>query len=463
MTELEQHDHDLALLRQNVQKLNKQWNIVDGPVQSHRPMIGWVVTLVKRCVRKSIYWLVRPYWDQQIQFNTTVVAAISDLYRLQSDTSATPFSANGSNGTTSATGPRVIQLVSSLNFGDAVGNEVVAFKRTLQEYGYTTEIYANHIHKKIAPGTAKLYSDMPKLTEHDLVIYHFASECNISEDLKKFPCKVILRYHNVTPPDFFRGYDGNAERATTNGLEQVRKMRPYIDFCLPVSKFNMEDLRAMGYDCPMEVLPILIRFDDYAQEPDQSVIDKYSADGRTNVLFVGRMAPNKKVEDVVSAFAAYQEKYDKTARLFLVGSFQEEDKYYQKLRKHIRKLGVRDVIFPGHIAFPAILSYYRVADVFLCMSEHEGFCVPLVEAMYFDVPVVAYNKCAVPDTLGRGGVVVSEKNYDQIAQIVHNIVTDEDVKERMIGRQNTRLKDFDLAKLKVQFVKLIEKLKAKES
>lgn len=459
MTELEQRDHDLSLLRQNVQKLNEQWNIVDGPVQSHKPVIGGLVTLLKRCIRKSTYWLIRPYWNQQIQFNMTVTAAISDLYRLQSNTNTAPSTVISSNESTPTTGPRIIQLVSSLNFGDAVGNEVVAFKRTLQEQGYTTEIYTNHIHKKIAPGTAKLYHDMPKLNEQDLVIYHFASECDISKDLKKFPCKVVLRYHNVTPPEFFHGYDSNAERATTNGLKQVKEMRPYIDFCLPVSKFNMEDLKAMGYDCPMEVLPILIRFDDYAQEPDQSVIDKYTADGRTNILFVGRMAPNKKVEDVVSAFAVYKEKYDQTARLFLVGSFQEEDKYYQQLQKHIKKLGVEDVIFPGHISFAAILAYYRIADVFLCMSEHEGFCVPLVEAMYFDVPVVAYNKCAVPDTLGHSGVVVSEKNYDQIAQIVHKIVSDEDMKERIIGRQNTRLKDFDLAKLKVQFIKLIERFR----
>lgn len=456
MVETEQRKLDLDNLHQNVQQLNEKWNIVDGPVQSHKPVVGGLVTLLKRCIRKSIYWLIRPYWDQQIQFNATVAAAVSDLYRLQSNRT---IDSSTQLTQSMVEGPRIIQLVSSLNYGDAVGNEVIAFKRTLQEQGYMTEIYTNNIHKKIPPDTAKLYKDMPPLRENDLVIYHFASECDISKDLKNFPCKIILRYHNVTPPEFFHGYDANAEKATANGLRQVKEIRPYIDFCLPVSKFNMDDLKAMGYTCPMEVLPILIRFDDYAQEPDQSVIDKYSADERTNLLFVGRMAPNKKVEDVVSAFSVYKELYDKTARLFLVGSFQEEDKYYQQLQNHIKKLGVEDVIFPGHISFAAILSYYRIADVFLCMSEHEGFCVPLVEAMYFDVPVVAYNKCAVPDTMGHSGVVVAEKNYEQIAQIIHKIVSDEDVKERMIGRQNTRLKDFDLAKLKIQFIRQLEKMR----
>lgn len=457
MKEVEQRDHDLALLYQNIQKLNEEYNIVDGPVQSHKPIIGGLITLLKRCIRKSTYWFIRPYWNQQIQFNATVAAAVSDIYRLQSNILAKASNMVADVNPMITSGPRIIQLVSSLNYGDAVGNEVIAFKRTLQEQGYVTEIYANSIHKKISPEIAKLYKDMPPLTEDDLVIYHFASECDISKDIKHFPCKVILRYHNVTPPAFFHEYDLKAEKATANGLQQVKEIQPYIDFCLPVSKFNMEDLKAMGYQCPMEVLPILIRFDDYAQDPDQDVIEQYN-DERTNILFVGRMAPNKKVEDVISAFALYKDKYDQTARLFLVGAFQEEDKYYQRLQKHIEQLGVENVIFPGHISFAAILSYYRIADIFLCMSEHEGFCVPLVEAMYFDVPIVAYDSCAVPDTLGQSGVVVSEKNYEHISQIIHEIVTSKDVKERIIGRQNTRLKDFDLAKLKIQFTRIIKSL-----
>ena len=173
----------------------------------------------------------------------------------------------------------------------------------------------------------------------------------------------------------------------------------------------------MGYTCPMKVLPILIRFEDYEQEPDADVIRKYS-DGATNLLFVGRMAPNKKVEDVISAFAYYKEHYDKTARLFLVGSFQETDLYYQYLQKHIKKLGTHDVIFSGHISFQAVLAYYKIADVFLCMSEHEGFCVPLVEAMYFGVPIVAYDSSAIADTLGGAGILLKNKDLKKTASYI---------------------------------------------
>lgn len=434
---------DLAYLSSNLAQLNQKWNIEDSPIQSNIPIFGRIAVIIKRCIRKSIYWLIRPYWEQQISFNNSLTAAIADIYRIQCGLLALKENSISISEDTllHTSGPRIIQLVSSLNFGDAVGNEVIAFKKILQENGYVTEIYTNHIHKKIPAGTARFYRDMPPLRETDLVIYHFASECAISQDIKNFPCKVILRYHNVTPPEFFHGFDENAEKACRVGLEQVKDIRPYIDFCLPVSNFNMQDLQKMGYDCPMEVIPILIRFEDYKQEPDQAVIKKYS-DKITNILFVGRIAPNKKIEDVISVFAYYKEHYDPTARLFLVGSYQETDKYYQFLCKHIKKLSVNDVIFPGHILFPEILAYYRIADLFLCMSEHEGFCVPLVEAMCFGVPIVAYAAGAVPDTLGGAGIMIQNKVVEEVAKQLEVIIKEPEYRKKIVFSQNQQLRGF---------------------
>lgn len=425
----EDKNQDLEYLQHNVEVLNQIWNIADPPVESHKPLIGGVVTIFKRCIRKATYWMMRSYWDQQREFNRVLAAAVSDIYRLECANGNVAVANVDVDPMETVEGGRVFQLVSSLNFGDAVGNEVIAFKKTLQENGYATEIYTNHIHQKIPAGTARLYKDMPQLRKEDVVIYHFASQCDISRDIKNFPCKVVLRYHNVTPPEFFRGYDRDAEKATINGLRQVKEIRPYIDYCLPVSEFNKHDLQKMGYTCPMEVLPILIRFEDYEQEPDDAVIEKYN-DGRKNILFVGRMAPNKKVEDVISCFAYYKEHFDQAARLFLVGSYQEKDKYYQFLQKHIKKLGVKDVIFPGHISFAAILAYYKIADLFLCMSEHEGFCVPLVEAMFFRVPIVAYDSSAVPNTLGKAGLLAEDKNPAHVSEIMEACLQDSDMPEK---------------------------------
>lgn len=468
-------------------------------------------SVFKRCVRKMTYWLYKPMFDQQVDNNKKILELIEclenkmeamnsmqeciaenirNLNRDRQDFVNTFGTAEVNEAMEKLTGnirmldtvsenvrnlnrdvemlksikcylpkngkPRVIQLVSCLNFGDAVGNEVIAFKKFLQENGYVTEIFTEAISNKLPADTAMNYRRMPVLDEDDIVIYHFASQCTLFDTVKQLKCKVVLRYHNVTPPEFFEGYDENGVKACRNGLSQVAELKDYVDYCLPVSDFNKKDLLEMGYTCPMTVLPILIRFSDYEQTPDSAVIEKYS-DGVTNILFVGRMAPNKKVQDVISAFAEYKRRFDPTARLFLVGSYNENDIYYRELCEHIEKLGVRDVIFPGHISFAAILAYYSIADIFLCMSEHEGFCVPLVEAMYFHVPIVAYNSSAVPSTLGGTGVLLDEKDFYKSAEAIRDILQN-NRSEAIVEKQNNRLEDFSQNNITSRLKKFIENI-----
>ena len=448
-------EQDLTYLSRNVEHLNELWNIEDKAITSSSSPFGKILVIIKRIIRKTVYWLIRPYWDQQIEFNQTLTAAVGDIYRLQSAiVNETQLGVTPYDPLNDAEGPRIIQLVSTLNFGDAVGNEVIAFKHVLRKAGYVTEIYANEISKKVKPGTARLYRNMPELRSDDIVIYHMASECPISRDISGFPCKVILRYHNITPPSFFHGFDLNAEKATTNGLKQVKSIRNDIFCCLPVSEFNRKDLEYLGYTCPMEVMPILLQMDDYYQDPDENVMKKYS-DGITNILFVGRMAPNKKVEDVITCFAAYKEKYDKEARLILVGSFQESDKYYQFLLRTIHTLGVENVIFPGHITFKEILAYYSVADVFLCMSEHEGFCVPLVESMFFRVPIVAYDSSAIADTLKGCGILLKEKTPALVADAMKKAMRS---RGELCELEENRINELNKKNIEKQFIDFIDSI-----
>ena len=337
---------------------------------------------------------------------------------------------------------RVIQIVSAVKYGDAVGNDVIAIQSALKEAGYTTGIFAEFVSDKIETGVVFPFDMLPQLREDDIIIYHFAAEDHFKDFIKNVPCKVVLRYHNVTPPEFFEGYDEGARQNTALGLEEIKELADAIDYGLVVSEFNRDDLVSYGYKCPMDIAPILIRFDDYKQVPNQEVVNNYS-DGKHNILFVGRVAPNKKIEDVISAFAEYKKTYDKEARLFLVGGCKESDVYYQKLMEHIARLQVQDVIFSGHIAFDEILAYYTVADLFLCMSEHEGFCVPLVEAMFFEVPIIAYNACAVPNTLGGSGCLVESKDFEDIAKKMNSILMNRATIAEMIQNQNRRLADFD--------------------
>ncbi len=464
------------LSRRNLAKAYEYHQVCETPVQKEKGLIGRLKYLMKRFLQKCMRWFTEPYWIQQRGYNRALADMAQDYDRIHSllmeenDSLRitirqlraqmeelnerleikTVFSGGGRRG-------RVIQIVSSLNFGDAVGNDALAIKKMLEEEGYETAIFTLAIHPKIAQKNVYLMEMIPELTEKDIIIYHYAAADELRKFLEGTPARVILRYHNITPPEFFCGYDANAEKVTRDGLEQIRQMQDMIDYGLTVSEYNKRDLIEMGYECPISVAPILIPFDDYKQKPSECVIEKY-ADGRTNLVFVGRIVPNKKFEDVIACFAEYKRRYDSSARLFLVGNYQETDRYYQYLKAYIKENGVDDVIFPGHIAFDEILAYYKLADVFMCMSEHEGFCVPLVEAMFFEVPIVAYSSTAIPGTLGGSGVLVETKDPKVIAEIINRIQSDKEYKEHLLECQKRRLKDFEYEKIKRQLLGKLEEI-----
>lgn len=350
---------------------------------------------------------------------------------------------------------KVYQLVPTLSYGDAVGNDTLALKDALIKLGYKTEIFSEGIDARLPKDTAKLFRDMPKLSPEDVVIYHFAIGTDLNYKFAELKCRKIMIYHNVTPPHFFAPYNKKSTELCERGLRDAKALADKVDYVLAASAFNKSDLIEMGYKCPIDVLPILIPFDDYKKEPDQEVIKKYS-DGYVNILFTGRCAPNKKIEDVIKSFHYYKKYYNPKSRLILVGSFDKNDPYYQKLVTFIRTLGTEDVIFPGHIKFNAILAFYSVANVFLCQSEHEGFCVPLAEAMCFDVPIIAYDKTAIKWTLGGSGILLDKKDYVETAGMIDRLINDEQLKATVIKNQQERLKDFDHDVIKAQFAKYLK-------
>jgi glycosyltransferase involved in cell wall biosynthesis len=174
-----------------------------------------------------------------------------------------------------------------------------------------------------------------------------------------------------------------------------------------------------------------------------------------NILFVGRVAPNKKIENLIRVFGIYQKYFNRKSRLFLVGSYDENGTYYTKLEKYIALSGVDNVVFSGHIKLNEVLAYYHLADIFLCMSEHEGFCVPLVEAMFFGVPIIAYDRCAVKETLGGSGFLINEKDFLVFAKSIDYLIRNPEAREKIISAQKSRLSDFDTEKTINQFKTLL--------
>ena len=336
---------------------------------------------------------------------------------------------------------RVIQVLPTLSFGDAIGNDTIALKRVITEMGYDTEIYAEIIDKRLPQGTAVNLDNIGNIDSDDVLIYHKSTGTELSFKIERFKCRRIMIYHNITPPSFFRPYSPAAAALTEYGYEGVENLRDKVEYCIADSNYNKSELRKMGYTCPIDVIPVLIRFDDYKQVPDTETVNKYS-DGKVNLLFVGRIAPNKCQEDVIRSFYCYK-RLNPESRLILAGSYAGMENYYERLVKYTEILGIKDdVIFTGHIKFSEILAYYRAADVFVCMSRHEGFCVPLVESMFFDVPVIAFNSSAISDTLGDSGVLIDDNSPDFVARIISRIVSDDTLRSRIIEGQRARLKDF---------------------
>lgn len=350
---------------------------------------------------------------------------------------------------------RIVQLLPTLSFGDAIGNDTVALKKAISDMGYISEIYAENIDKRLPSDTAKNISRLKDLKKDDVLIYHKSTGTDLTFKIQGFQCRKIMIYHNITPPEFFRPYSTAAASLTEYGYKGVEHLRDKVDYCLADSTYNKSELLRMGYTCPIDVLPILIRFEDYKQSPAKGIMSRYG-DGKRNLIFVGRIAPNKKQENVIRAFYQYK-RLDPDSRLILVGSYTGMENYYERLVKYAGALGLKDdIVFTGHIKFNEILAYYRLADVFVCMSEHEGFCVPLAEAMFFDVPIIAYDTSAIGDTLGGSGILLDSNDPVFAAGVIRRVLTDELLKKQIIEGQRRRLEDFSYERIRDIFEKQLK-------
>lgn len=350
---------------------------------------------------------------------------------------------------------RIVQILPTLAFGDAIGNDVLALHEALISEGYSAEIYAENIDRRLPKGIAKKI-DRYKDRKDNIVLFHLSIGSRLAEKIQSLDATVIVIYHNVTPPVFWKDFSVAAAELCEYGVKCVKSMANKPKLCLADSEFNKKDLVELGYKCSIEVLPILIAFRDYEKKANEKIIRKYSDDGYVNIVFTGRIAPNKKQEDLIASFYYYKNYINPKSRLFIVGSFQKQDVYYNKLKKYVEELELRDVIFSGHVPFDEILAYYQIADLFLCLSEHEGFCVPLVEAMYFGVPIIAYDSTAVGETLGGSGLLLQDKSPKVVAEAIHKVMSDQQLRKTIIDNEKIRLSAFDNEKIKKRFLDILE-------
>ncbi|HET9834234.1 MAG TPA: glycosyltransferase [Vicinamibacterales bacterium] len=335
----------------------------------------------------------------------------------------------------------VNQWVPAAHRGDAVGDSARRVRGLLRSLGHTSDLYAMEIDDELSDDVRPF--DDPDATRGDLTIFHYAIASPMTAAFASIPRGRVLQYHNVTPAAFFAPYDAGLFQLATRAREELSTLAGHVDLALGVSEFNRQELERVGFT-RTGVLPIAVDTARITARVSRPALEAVLDDGLVNFLYVGRMAPNKKIEDHVRLAALYSQYVDTDCRFIFVGRCDVVPRYYSMVRALVAHFGIRRdrVIFTGAVPDEELAIYYQHAAVYVSLSEHEGFCVPLVEAMAADVPVMAYAAAAVPETLGGAGVQFAPKDLELAAELLGELTFDDAVRARVIAGQRTRLLEF---------------------
>jgi len=320
-------------------------------------------------------------------------------------------------------------------------------QQALRRMGLHSEIFAERIHPSLQKAVSPYAQYRPQAK--DVLLFHYSLGSALSDYLLALPQKLLLRYHNVTPPHFLVGANPWLRAGADKGRRDLPLFASRTALALADSAFNEQDLLAANF-ARTAVLPLIQPDDLFNVQPDGKLLNQLS-DGRTNLLFVGRIAPNKRQEDLLKTLYFYRQ-IDPTAQLLLVGSEDGAGGYGRFLRTFAQEVGLEaQVLFSGHVSLAQLAAYYRAASVYVCLSEHEGFCQPLVESMRFGLPIIAYASTAVPGTMGNAGILIQQKNYPVLAELIHLLVADQALRESVIASQTERAAAFVSDKLLAEF------------
>jgi glycosyltransferase involved in cell wall biosynthesis len=340
---------------------------------------------------------------------------------------------------------RVHQVLATLGYGDAIGHEVLGIQRVLRAAGYESEIFVETADHRLEPQTR----DYRELVDHshpdNLLLHHFSLGSRASRTAFALPDRMALIYHNITPPEYFVGVHRTLARQCFRGRRELQAYATRCDLALGDSEFNRQDLEALGFP-RTAVLPVVPDLSHLDEPPNRIIADQFDDDW-TNIMFVGRVIANKKIEDVIRFFHAYHTTFNQRSRLLIVGAHSGFERYLASLHHLVAALGQSNVHFVGHVSDEELVAFYEIADLFLCASEHEGFCVPLVESFYKEIPVLAYAATAVPATMDGAGVLYDEKDPAKVALLMDTILSNHDLQDAIVSGQlqavdRLRAKDF---------------------
>jgi len=332
------------------------------------------------------------------------------------------------------------QFLTSYSYGDAIGNEALEIRNYLREQGHDSEIFVLFYHPKYSNQVINYLEYDTYSSEENIVIYHFSIGSKITKKFLRIPDKKVIIYHNITPHYFFLDYHRILAKDCYKGRVELQSLSDKVDLALGDSEYNESELKEAGFK-NTGILPLVMNFEKF-DAPVLPVLNDLFRDGKINILYVGRIIPNKKVEDVIRTFHLYNKYFNKNSRLFIVGENRGFERYYSALLGMVEKLNAKNVHFTGHIPEEELISYFKLADIYLHMSEHEGFCAPVPEGFFLNIPVIAYNEGAVKETMNNGGILLNHKQFLKTAALIDKILSDGNLREKVLKTQQESLKKY---------------------
>jgi len=349
---------------------------------------------------------------------------------------------------------QLFQVYSHLFADDGVSHIIYDFAAMLDENKINNRLFSITISKDISFDKKK-WSNVNDLEKHitpdTLVIFHFAMPTPLSFLISEIDCPKVLLYHNITPPVFLKKYNHDMQSILASGLRELIFMALHFSYAWGVSEYNCSQLREAGYARTSVANPPF-NFNRFSSIKYSGNIVKQN--NIKEILFVGRISPNKRQEDIIKAFYYYH-RLNPNSKLTLIGSYENFQNYKKDLEQLSAELNV-PVTITGGVPIEELTTYYKNADLFLCMSEHEGFCIPLIEAMYFGVPVIAFDSSAVPETVGNAGIIFKQKHFPSVAHLMNEVLNDISLQKKMGDAGRERAEYFSKEIASKRIIRLIE-------
>jgi glycosyltransferase involved in cell wall biosynthesis len=354
---------------------------------------------------------------------------------------------------------QVDQVIPSLASRDAIGVHTINLRDGLRAVGIDSDIYYGSYTPDVQH-EGRSVTELGRVGRQRWLMYQSSIGSPVYDILAARAEPKLVNYHNITPAPLLRDWEPNVGYEVALGRTQLARLAEYSQFAVADSAFNESELHALGYR-DTAVVPLLIDMHKKSDAPDPALTaalaNEKKAHGGADLLFVGKISPHKAPHDLVKMLSVLRRLYDPAARLHLVGSPLGET-YEPILRSFIDELGLHDAVrFPGSVTGAELEAYFTSSDVFVCASDHEGFCVPIAEAMGHGLPIVAYGVAAVPETVADAGLVLPDKSPGLFAAAVHRVLTDQALSQTLSAAGMARAAQFDLPSSVNRFVSLVQR------